>query len=121
MGFGVDAHSMLLARDAASRHSAVRFATSDELEALLSGAAFEVTRIDERMALEEMWFLGLRLNRGVELKRVQCEFGVAVLDGCRELLSELASDGLVKMENGWVRLTARGRMLSNEVFSRFLD
>ena len=49
MGFGVDAHSMLLARDAASRHSAVRFATSDELEALLSGSALEVTRIDERL------------------------------------------------------------------------
>ncbi len=52
---------------------------------------------------------------------MECEFGAAVLDGCRELLSELASDGLVKMENGWVRLTARGRLLSNEVFSRFLD
>ncbi len=43
MGFGVDAHSMLPAREAASPHSAVRFATSDELEALLSGAEFEVT------------------------------------------------------------------------------
>ena len=43
MGFGVDAHSMLPARDAASRHSAVRFATCDELEALLSGAELEVT------------------------------------------------------------------------------
>ncbi len=120
MGFGVDAHSMLLSRDAASRHSAVRFATSDEPEALLSDAALDVTRIDERSALEETWFLGLRLNRGVELSRVELEFGAATLPDCRELLGELASNGLMDIENGWARLTARGRLLSNEVFSRFL-
>jgi oxygen-independent coproporphyrinogen-3 oxidase len=120
MGFGVDAHSMLLSRDAASRHSAVRFATGDELEALLVDAALDVTRIDERSALEETWFLGLRLNRGVELSRVELAFGAAVPPGCGDLLGELASNGLMDIENGWVRLTARGRLLSNEVFSRFL-
>jgi oxygen-independent coproporphyrinogen-3 oxidase len=120
MGFGVDAHSMLLARDVASRHSAVRFATSDELDALLSGSVLDVTRIDERFALEETWFLGLRLNRGVELRCMECEFGAATLSKCRDLLSELESSGLIAVENGWVRLTARGRLLSNEVFSRFL-
>jgi oxygen-independent coproporphyrinogen-3 oxidase len=120
MGFGVDAHSMLLARDAGSRHSAVRFATGDELEALLLGSALDVTRIDERQALEETWFLGLRLNCGVELSRVECEFGASALAGCRDLLRELASSELLEIENGWVRLTARGRLLSNEVFSRFL-
>jgi oxygen-independent coproporphyrinogen-3 oxidase len=120
IGFGVDAHSMLLARDAGSRHSAVRFATSDELEILLAGAELEVTRIDERLALEETWFLGLRLNRGVELSRVQREFGAAALSACRDLLSEFESNGLLTIENGWLRLTARGRLLSNEVFSRFV-
>jgi oxygen-independent coproporphyrinogen-3 oxidase len=120
MGFGVDAHSMLVTRDAGSRHSAVRFATSDELEVLLVGSQFEVTRIDERLALEETWFLGLRLNRGVELSRVECEFGAAVLPDCGDLLSELEASGLIAIESGWIRLTARGRLLSNEVFSRFL-
>ncbi len=120
MGFGVDAHSMLPARDAASRHSAVRFATGDELEALLSGSAREVTRIDERLALEETWFLGLRLNRGVRLSRVESEFGEAALGGREALLGELESSGLARIENGWLRLTARGRLLSNEVFSRFV-
>ena len=109
---------MLPAGDAGSRHSAVRIATSDELEVLLSDAALDVTRIDEPMALEETWFLGLRLNRGVELSHVECEFGEAALH--RELLGELESNGLLAVENGWVRLTARGRLLSNEVFSRFL-
>jgi oxygen-independent coproporphyrinogen-3 oxidase len=120
MGFGVDAHSMLLARGAGSRHSAVRFATGDELEALLSGSELQVTRIDERLALEETWFLGLRLNRGVELSRVECEFGAAALEARRDLLSEFESGGLLAIENGWLRLTARGRLLSNEIFSRFV-
>jgi len=56
----------------------------------------------------------------VELRRVEREFGAAALPKCRDLLNELESDGLIAVENGWVRLTARGRLLSNEVFSRFL-
>ncbi len=120
LGFGVDAHSMLPAREAASPHSAVRFATSDELEALLSGAEFEVTLVDERRALEETWFLGLRLNRGVELSRVEAEFGAAALSAWTSVRGELESSELLIVENGWLRLTERGRLLSNEVFSRFL-
>ena len=81
MGFGVDAHSMLPARDAASRHSAVRFATCDELDRCSRARQLEVTRIDERLALEETWFLGLRLNRGVRLSRVESDFGAAALSG----------------------------------------
>ena len=120
MGFGVDAHSMLPAREAFSAHSAVRFATVDELEALLSGTELEVIMVDERQALEETWFLGLRLNRGLELSRLQREFSAAALEASRDLLSELEPSGLLTVDNGWLRLTARGRLLSNEVFSRFL-
>jgi oxygen-independent coproporphyrinogen-3 oxidase len=56
----------------------------------------------------------------VELSRVESEFGAAALGSCEALLGELESSGLAVIENGWLRLTGRGRLLSNEVFSRFL-
>ncbi len=120
MGFGVDAHSMLVSRDASPACGAVRFATTDELDQLLSGSEQEITLVDEHAAVEEMWFLGLRLNRGVELRQVESACGQDELRRYRAVIEELEAGGLLEVEKGFVRLTPRGRLLSNEVFSRFL-
>ncbi len=136
MGFGVDAHSMLIARQpdstrpgspadssvtvVGSRNRAVRFATTDELDKLLSGAELEVTIVDEQAALEEMWFLGMRLNRGVEWRSLTEGGEGEIFERYRPVVEELQTAGLLECEGGFVRLTSRGRLLSNEVFSRFL-
>jgi oxygen-independent coproporphyrinogen-3 oxidase len=136
MGFGVDAHSMLpacqpdslpvgssansAAAFAGVRCQAVRFATTDELDKLLAGAELEITPVDERAALEEMWFLGLRLNRGVELRRLESACGSELMRHYDAVVGELQTAGLMEVERGFARLTPRGRLLSNEVFSRFL-
>ena len=109
LGFGVDAHSMLRSLDPAC--DAVRFATSDLLEEYLTGKARAVTRVDHAEAAEEEYFLGLRLNRGVEPRAG--EFATVI--------EQLVRDGLLERANARVRLTSRGRLLSNEVFQRFID
>jgi oxygen-independent coproporphyrinogen-3 oxidase len=119
-GFGVDAHSMLAAPTAAEPHRAVRLATSDSLEALLAGAAAESTVVSEAQAIEEAYFLGLRMNCGVELTEIREEFGAEAVDDYREAVGELIENGLLALEGGWLRLTPRGRLLSNEVFAAFL-
>jgi putative oxygen-independent coproporphyrinogen III oxidase len=118
LGFGVDAHSML--RSPAEPHAAVRFATTDNLDALLDGASLTRTAVEEKNALEETFFLGLRLNRGVNLDSVADEFGPAALDRYRAEIADLTSSGLLLLDDNWLRLTDRGRLLSNDVFSRFL-
>ena len=86
LGFGVDAHSMLPANSAlqAEGVQAVRFATPDSLEGY-SAAANELdpiasraqqlrasrTLVDAQAALEESFFLGLRMNRGVSLRALE--------------------------------------------------
>jgi oxygen-independent coproporphyrinogen-3 oxidase len=117
-GFGVDAHSMLPAsnRDA----EAVRFATTDSLEQYIAGAPLHNTMVTTPAALEESFFLGLRLNRGVNLHQLAENFGEAVIEKRRAVIDELVSDRLLLREGDVVRLTARGRLLSNEVFQRFL-
>jgi oxygen-independent coproporphyrinogen III oxidase len=121
LGFGVDAHSMLSAPQRGEPHAAIRFATTDDFDKLLAGAPHSRIEVDERAAIEEAWFLGLRLNRGVELLQVHEEFGIDAVERYREPITELVESGLLDVEDGFVRLTDRGRLLSNEVFGRFIE
>src|SRR6266404_1000287 len=67
IGFGVDAHSMLFADDA-SEIKALRFSAPDSLDSYMSRGSSTVTPVSEHGALEESFFLGLRLNQGVDLE-----------------------------------------------------
>jgi oxygen-independent coproporphyrinogen-3 oxidase len=133
-GFGVDAHSMLLAAPELKGKGidSVRFATPDSLEAYSAASQphraetriqqFLASRtlVDAQGALEESFFLGLRLNCGVALDEINDKFGSEALDGYRSIIAELIGDGLLENLGNRLCLTARGRLLSNEVFARFL-
>jgi putative oxygen-independent coproporphyrinogen III oxidase len=126
MGFGVDAHSMLLTaegRAAISGESepcrAVRFATPDSLDAYMNHAANTVTPVTAEAAMEEEFFLGLRLNRGIEVERLR-KGTTAAEAHIDSAIRENVEDGLLEKHQKRLRLTARGRLLSNEVFARFL-
>jgi len=117
LGFGVDAHSMLGSRDG----QAVRFSNPDSLEKYLAGSAKERSRVSSESALEEAFFLGLRLNRGVNMQDLVNEFGENAVSSYWESVSELTTAGLIEKDGTTIRLTSRGRMLSNEVFERFIS
>ena len=142
LGFGVDAHSMLMADDqlAGKRVQAVRFATPDSLEAYqqLSAVGCQLaveedriaargqqlkssrTLIDKQSALEEEFFLGLRLNHGVSISALKQEFGDEAINSYQAIVDELSADGLLLIVGERLHLTPKGRLLSNEVFARFL-
>jgi oxygen-independent coproporphyrinogen III oxidase len=119
LGFGVDAHSML--RSTGETCEAVRFSTSDSLEEYVAGAAMRRTEVSRQGALEETFFLGLRLTGGVDLEKVRETVGTFVVTALAPVLVDLAGVGLIDWEGDSVRLTPRGRLLSNEVFERFLS
>ena len=99
---------------------AVRFSTPDSLDGYLNRAAGSVTLVSDETALEESFFLGLRLNRGIDLERIGAEFGAESLVRYEAVIEECVDAGLLARQGARVRLTARGRLLSNEVFVRFL-
>jgi oxygen-independent coproporphyrinogen III oxidase len=118
LGFGVDAHSMLIsARD---DMEAVRFSTPDSLDAFVAHAPMNRNAVSSSGALEESFFLGLRLNRGVDLRRIADVFGCDAVAQVFPIIKQLESGGLLDAEANVVRLTPRGRLLSNEVFQAFL-
>lgn len=117
LGLGLDAHSML--RDWEGR--ALRFATTDKLDLFLHSPGW--ARPDPstpQEELEEAWFLGLRLNKGVSLSALNVEFGASALDPFQPAIAELESDGLLACSGDHITLTSAGRLLSNEVFAHFL-
>ena len=118
LGFGVDAHSMLISSTPADE--SVRFATADVLEKYVAGSPLQETRVSRAAALEEAFFLGLRLNRGVNLREVTANFGEPSLDNLRPAIADLVTGGLLEQDSDSIRLTPRGRLVSNEVFQVFL-
>ena len=78
------------------------------------------TPISRVGALEETFFLGLRLIQGVDLIRVSDDFGPQAVDQLRPAITELENQALLDRFGDSIRLTSRGRLLSNEVFQAFL-
>lgn len=118
LGFGVDAHSML--GSATLDVDAIRFSAEDVLEKYVAGSPLHRTAVSRTNALEESLFLGLRLNRGVDLCEVAARFGQHALENLSPTIAELVGDGLLQQDGDRIRLTPRGRLLSNEVFQAFI-
>ncbi len=118
VGVGVAAHSCLDGR---------RFANTESLDRYLaesSGSSSPLPELDEvispELELAETVILGLRLCQGIDRDDIRRRFGVDILVRYRRQVEEMAEAGLLERTGGHVRLTRRGRLLSNEVFWRFL-
>ena len=118
LGFGVDAHSMLASTNV---NGAVRFSNPDALEKYVGCEAKTRSIIDPEFALQEAFFLGLRLNSGVSLEALARSFGGTEVASFNETIDELVATGLFVRDNKLIRLTARGRLLSNEAFQSFVS
>jgi oxygen-independent coproporphyrinogen-3 oxidase len=77
----------------------------------------EHTVLNEEDARSESIFLGLRLMRGLNLEDYRERFGSDLRDECDADLERLRDAGLIEIDEGLLRLTRRGALLSNEVFA----
>ncbi len=105
---------------ASLENEAVRFAPSDSLEQYMSGAALQRTPVSHRAAFEESCFLGLRLIRGISLRDLAMNFDGDAIENARAAIAEFVQSGLMEQRGDFAFLTSRGRLLSNEVFERFI-
>jgi oxygen-independent coproporphyrinogen III oxidase len=126
LGVGLDASSMAFFRNGAEGHAdlpnVLRSTTIDDLKQYLAGAAApETTWLPPARQHEEAWFLALRMNDGVNVDALRQEFGPEPVAQAMETVARLVDDGLLTADGACVRLTARGRLLSNDVFQEFLE
>jgi coproporphyrinogen III oxidase-like Fe-S oxidoreductase len=105
---------------AAADVEAVRFATPDSLDQYLAGKPLTRTVVSRQQAREEAMFLGLRLNRGVNLRELAASYSLP--PETQQTVAELCQIGLLDYDRQRevIRLTPKGRLLSNEVFEKFI-
>jgi oxygen-independent coproporphyrinogen-3 oxidase len=118
-GFGCSAHSY----DGARRRWANERDTLRYCELVEAGRTpvVETTELDESDCCSEAVFLGLRLlRRGVSLSQYSARFHVDLSARHADDLARLHEAGLISVDDGVLRLTRHGALLSNEVFAAFI-
>lgn len=117
LGVGLDAHSMLTT----DTPTAVRFSTTDAMDTFLAGPSrADITIVGGNEALEEEWFLGLRMVRGISLDELAAKYGAGEIARFQPIITEAIAEGLLARAADRIHLTQHGRLLSNLVFERFI-
>ncbi len=109
LGFGAGAHSFSGTERWANAHDAAAYVTA------VQGGRLPLEQhetLTAESALEEELFLGLRQLDGIDLARIEREYGVTL----RARFDPLASAGLVERDGSVVRLVPERLSVSNEVF-----
>ncbi|MGB2899081.1 MAG: radical SAM family heme chaperone HemW [Candidatus Acidiferrum sp.] len=109
LGFGAGAHSFSGTERWANAHDAAAYVSA------VQGGGLPVEqqeKLTAESALEEELFLGLRQLDGIDLGRIEREYGVTLASR----FDPLMMSGLVERDGGVVRLARDRLAVSNEVF-----
>lgn len=109
LGFGAGAHSFSGAQRWANAHDPAAYAGAIENGRL---PLEQLEAVTAEAALEEELFLGLRQLDGIDVGRIEKEYGVAL----QSRFAPLAAAGLVEHNGNIVRLAEGKLSVSNEVF-----
>jgi oxygen-independent coproporphyrinogen III oxidase len=142
LGLGPGAHSHLMSSGArkgrgrepetCSGPSGVRFAVVRSPQRYIKQVADSESptfpfsfhkQVEEQTLMQEMadtaW-LALRLNEGLNVREFDARFGINFADSFADVALPFVQQGLLERVDGCLRLTDRGRLLSNEVFAAFV-
>jgi oxygen-independent coproporphyrinogen-3 oxidase len=115
LGFGPSAHSYFEGR---------RTSSPRDLDAWIAAAGAggpepaDYTLPDRESAAREALILNLRLMEGVDLDRFDAKWGTGSRAWIRKGAADALDAGLIALEGATLKLTERGMLLANEVFSR---
>jgi len=117
IGVGAGSHSKL---------DGTRFwneAGIDGYVGLIERGSFPVAGGESVSEEEDMWetiILALRLNEGLDLDAFESKYNVDFTSKYGKAIGKMKNTGLVSLEGKRLKLTARGRDLSNSVFIEFI-
>ncbi|MEI8344476.1 MAG: coproporphyrinogen III oxidase, partial [Candidatus Omnitrophota bacterium] len=112
LGLGPSAYSYIEGR---------RYRLAKDFEQYLEKAALgclkpcEEETLGESERLQESFLLALRLVEGAKIKRF-----IDFLQQRKQTLERLEKNGLIRVQGGFVRLTAKGQLFAESVFVEFV-
>lgn len=75
----------------------------------------------EKDEIEEKIFLGLRMNEGIKFIDFEEKYNLNFEDKYKEQIEKLTKMNLIEVDNQGMRLTQKGREISNSVFVEFMS
>lgn len=81
----------------------------------------EETILSEKDKIEEFIFMGLRMNEGISLKVFKERFNISIEDIYKEPIEKLIASKLLELDKDNLKLTQKGREISNTVFIEFIN
>lgn len=76
--------------------------------------------VTEKEKIEEEFFLGLRLLKGVDLSHIDKKYNINTRELYKQSIETNLSLGYLSLENNILKLTKKGLFYGNDVFSDFL-
>lgn len=103
--------------------SSLRVDANNDLKTTINNVPVVDTteHIDRRLAMAETLMMGLRLDEGISIPDFRARFKQTPSEAYPSIIIDLTDLGLLKTSADRLLLTPRGRMLGNEVFSRFFE
>jgi oxygen-independent coproporphyrinogen-3 oxidase len=117
IGMGAGAYSSFAGRRFSNEREPLTY-----IKMVKAGRLPEVERevIECTQEMSETAFLGLRTAMGLHLPTFEQRFSIPFTQFVGDRLHLVEEAGLLEVEDGWLRLSKRGRLLGNEVFLRLL-
>jgi oxygen-independent coproporphyrinogen-3 oxidase len=112
-GFGVSAHRYINGVRSSNYRSLRRY-----MRDFLANETFE--RIDDKTRAKEAIFLGLRLREGINLAEFRVKYGLDIEQVLAAKLSLLADGGFLTYEDGRLKLSQEGVLVSNLVIAELV-
>lgn len=116
IGFGAGAHSKIGNKRFCNITKPGDYIKTAGTDARIS----EVTELSADDIVSEAIFLGLRTMDGIKMDDFQARFGRPLYNIYGPQIDKLLEEGLLEQTDSSLRLSQKGILLGNEVFSRFI-
>lgn len=77
--------------------------------------------LTEKDKIEEFIFMGLRMNEGINLNVFEQRFNKKIYDIYKDVIDKLIYNKLLELSKDQLKLTQKGREISNTVFIEFIN
>jgi len=118
LGLGIGAHSYMAKK---RFFNATTLNDYDQLIKKENHSVVGSDEIDPEDDLFESIILSLRLNKGLEINKINALYDIDFLKSYKKEIDRLLKDALIELNNEVMTLTSLGRDLSNQVFVAFLN
>ncbi|MCF8000327.1 MAG: radical SAM family heme chaperone HemW [Halanaerobiales bacterium] len=80
----------------------------------------KIVKLSKKELITERMIMGLRLNKGINIKEFKNRFGISIFDLYGNKINKLKKENLIKEDNEKITMTKKGLNLGNLVLAEFL-